>query len=166
MKIRYTARAGGGALRNRAVDEVKAAIASATALGSTRLFSMRHEFPGEWARFQAQTGPRFELAIALRAEHFPFWGRDRLKTVDAVRIVAESSLKAVPSSIDVFDKPTDIPAAAARDSLTKDPGLGNLLAGPLEAIPRPAAPTGDLKLCFATKDLKDVWLAVTWSGTA
>ena len=70
--MRYTAREGGGLLRSGAVANVKSLIDLAQAAGTVRLFSVRHEFPSEWARFLAQTPPgneRFELAFTVRPEH-------------------------------------------------------------------------------------------------
>src|SRR5262249_38841579 len=49
---RNTAREGGGLLRNGAVANLKARIEAAQAAGSVRLFSVRHEFPTEWAKFK------------------------------------------------------------------------------------------------------------------
>ena len=48
---RYTAREAGGLLRNGAVTNLKTQIEEAQAAGSVRLFSMRHEFPTELAKF-------------------------------------------------------------------------------------------------------------------
>jgi hypothetical protein len=167
LHIRYTARPGGGLLRNGAVDNVKTAIEVTEALGSTRLFSMRHEFPTEWAQFQGQApapGDRIELAIKLREEHFPFWSRGRLNSVESVRIVAESAVAPVPASLDLFDKVNDLPAAAKKDTLARDASMGSLLIGGFTNIALPAAPTGELKLFFATKAMKDLWIAVAWSS--
>jgi hypothetical protein len=57
----------------------------------------------------------------------------------------------------------DAAGAANKDSLTKDPGMGNVVhIGRLSKIARPA-PLGDVKLYFDSKAFKDVWLAVAWS---
>jgi hypothetical protein len=166
LHVRYTARPGGGLLRNAAMANVRTAIEVAQAIGSTRLFSMRHEFPSEWAKFLAQTpaaGDRFELAITLRDEHYPFWSRGRLDSVQSLRLLAESAA-APPPTLDVFDKVNDTPTAAAQDTLTRESAFGNLLVGSLAGIPLPASPTGNVRLYFDTKAVKDVWLAVAWSG--
>jgi hypothetical protein len=166
LHVRYTARPGGGLLRNAAMANVRTAIEVAQAIGSTRLFSMRHEFPSEWAKFLAQTpaaGDRFELAITLRDEHYPFWSRGRLDSVQSLRLLAVSAA-APPPTLDVFDKVNDTPTAAAQDTLTRESAFGNLLVGSLAGIPLPASPTGNVRLYFDTKAVKDVWLAVAWSG--
>jgi hypothetical protein len=167
LHVRYTARAGGGLLRNGAVANLKAQIDEATMVGCVRLFSLRHEFPSEWARFQRQTpapGQRFELALTLRPEHYPFWGQERLKQVRRLDVLARSARTPMPASLDVFDQVDDQPAPAKRDSLVKDPALGDLLVGKLAEIALPASPTGQLKLYLGDKELEELWLAVTWGG--
>jgi hypothetical protein len=162
LHMRYTARAGGGLLRNGAMNSVKTAIELAEAFGSTRLLSMRQEFPSEWAKFQAQTlanGERFELAVTLRDEHYPFWSRGRLNSVPSMRVAAEPAAAPVPASIEVFDKVKDVAESPTnKDVLTRDSSLGGLLVAELKNIPRPAKPTADVKLYF-DEALKDVWLS-------
>ena len=53
LHIRYTAREGGELLRQGAVTNLETKIKNAEAAGSVRLFSVRHEFPTEWAKFKA-----------------------------------------------------------------------------------------------------------------
>jgi hypothetical protein len=170
LHIRYTAREGGGLLRKGAVDNLTAAIDAAQAAGSVRLFSVRHEFPSEWAKFLGQVpgaGDRNELAIKLRPEHYPFWSQDRLDSVQRVELFVRSSASLLPPSLAVFGTVRDDPAnATLPDTLAKDPALDNLLTGAFKNIPLPASPTSDLKLYFSTKELADLWIAVTWSGSA
>src|SRR5262249_28877814 len=52
IHLRYTAREGGGLLRNGSVANLKTRIEEAQAMGSVRLFSVRREFPSEWAKFK------------------------------------------------------------------------------------------------------------------
>ena len=152
---------------------LNAAIEAAQAAGSVRLFSMRHEFPTEWAKFQNQTpgaNQRFELALALREEHYPFWSQGRLNSVTRVDILARSTKDPAPANLDVFDKASDLPQAAKKDTVNKDAALGNLLVGKLTGgatgIALPAKPEGELKLFFAdNKAMADLWIAVTWSSS-
>lgn len=167
LHIRYTAREGGGLLRKSALDNLKALTESAQAAGSVRLFSVRHEFPTEWAKFQSQTpgdNQRFALAINLLAEHYPFWSQGRLNSVNGVDILARSTTDPVPASLDVFDKVNDQPPAANHDTLAKDTALGNLLVGKLVKIASPAKPVGELKLFFNDNAMADLWIAVRWSS--
>ena len=169
LHIRYTAREGGALLRKGAMDNLKVLIAAARAAGSVRLFSVRHEFPSEWAKFQTQgANQRFELTLNLREEHYPFWSQGRLDSVTRVDILARST----KDEIHVYDKVNDQPTPAKKDTLAKgsNPALGNLLAGTLSniAVPRNPVgevnPVGELKLFFEHKTMEDLWIMVTWSG--
>ena len=154
LHIRYTARDGGAPLRSAALDHLKEMIDSAQAAGSVRLFSVRHEFPTEWARFKNQASEDdqpYELTLKLRPEHYPFWSQGRLKQVKRLEILARSETGALQVALN----------DGANISLAEDEQLGNLLRGSLtDALP---APTGELKLHFDKRDLSDLWLAVTWS---
>jgi hypothetical protein len=54
LHLRYTAREGGALLRSRADAQLQEAIGDASAPGCVRIFSVRHEFPTEWARSTAR----------------------------------------------------------------------------------------------------------------
>lgn len=166
LHLRYTAREGGGLLRKGAAGELKALVDAGQAVGSVRLFSVRHEFPGEWARFQNQTpgaDQRFELALTLRDEHYPFWSQGRLNSVPRVDLLARSA----EASLEVFDKADKNDATARNETLAKDAARGNLLVGRLTGgatgIALPAKPVGEIKLFFDQRDVADLWIAVTWS---
>jgi hypothetical protein len=164
LHIRYTAREGGGILRNGAIEHVKELIKDAKAVGSVRLFSVRHEFPSDWANFQSQAADanqRFELIVGLRPEHYPIWSQGRLNSIVRVDMLARSTQDPVPGSLDVFEK-ADKNDTAKKGTLVKDAAYGNLLHGPLAAgvLERP---TGELKLFFDDKKISDLWIAVTWS---
>lgn len=165
LHIRYTAREGGGLLRNGAIAHVKELAKEAQAVGSVRLFSIRHEFPSEWAKFQGQTpaaDQRFELIPNLRPEHYPFWSQGRLNGVARVDILARSTQAPVPGSMDIF-KNANKNDTTKNGTLAKDAALGNLLRGALTTDALPAKPNGELKLYTDTKAISDVWVAVTWT---
>ncbi|GIX46747.1 MAG: hypothetical protein KatS3mg131_0958 [Candidatus Tectimicrobiota bacterium] len=167
LHIRYTAREGGTLLRNAAMAQITQLIGEGKAAGSVRLFSVRHEFPTEWHRFKTQTPPagqRYELALTLRPEHYPFWAQGRLNRVSRIDLVARSEKTPVPASIEVADRADGSGAAAKRDFLAKDATLGNLLVGKLAEIPLPDRPTGELKLYFEDAKLRDLWIGVVWTG--
>jgi len=158
LHLRYTAREGGGLLRNGAVDNLKFSIEEAEAVGSVRLFSMRHEFPTEWAKFESvQLGaatPVAELTLDLREEHYPFWSQGRLEALKRVDLYA----KTTKNSVEVSDE-TD--GSGNKDTLFKDTSLDNLRAGRLTNIPLPA-PTGKFRLYFNDNSMEDLWLALAW----
>jgi hypothetical protein len=142
------------------LGNLKVLIQSAQATGSVRLFSIRHEFPTEWAKFQSQTpgaNQRYALTLTLRPEHYPFWSQGRLKSVKRVNILARST----KASLDVSDQND---ATAQKDPLVKDVAFGNLLVGKLINTPLPTKPADTLKLFFDDKTMEDLWIAVTWSS--
>jgi hypothetical protein len=166
LHIRYTAREGGGLLRQGAIDHLEQLIGEAQAGGCVRLFSLRHEFPSEWARFLGQNpdaGGRRELSIKLREEHYPFWFTAKPKAVTRslahIELYARSNATNIPTSLTVFAGPADAPLA---DKLEKLSVLDNLLFGVYKNIPLPPEATGDLKLYFDTKELADLWIVVKW----
>ncbi|MCA9470174.1 MAG: hypothetical protein KC643_32655, partial [Nitrospira sp.] len=127
LHMRYTAREGGGLLRQGAIANLKTTIEDAEASGSVRLFSIRHEFPTEWAQFLTQVpeaGKRYELGLTLREEHYPYWAQGRLKTVKHVEVLVQSPSS---GSVDIFDIPDTTNPAAKKDALSKDTDMGNLL---------------------------------------
>ncbi|MCG3161363.1 MAG: hypothetical protein JMDDDDMK_02531 [Acidobacteria bacterium] len=169
LHFRYTAREGGGLLRNGAVANLKTLIKAAQAVGSARLFSVRHEFPTEWARF---TSPRplpanqlAKLTLTLREEHYPFWSRsddgkpfDETITAQAIELLAKPS-KNTKNTIALFTQPG---GAGPKDELTKDKSLNNIRRGELKNIPLPAKPTGEFTLYFDDNSMDDLWLTLTW----
>jgi hypothetical protein len=169
LHIRYTAREGGGLLRKGAIKNLSDAVDAGQAAGSVRLFPVRHEFPTEWAKFQRQTpgaNQRFELALNLRDEHYPFWSQGHLKSVKRVDILARPTKIPVPASLDVFDKADKADAAAKKDTLVKETTMGNVLIGKFtnaaSGIALPAKPVGELKLYFDDNAIGDLWIAITW----
>ena len=77
LSIRYTARDGGERLRRAAMAALVAMLAEANAAGAGRLFSIRHDFPDNWARFTAvpATAAAFApLELTLEERHYPFSG--------------------------------------------------------------------------------------------
>ncbi|WP_239287689.1 Tc toxin subunit A-related protein [Candidatus Nitrotoga sp. 1052] len=166
LHLRYTARDGGGLLRKEAVKNVAATIEAAQAAGSVRLFSVRHEFPSEWAKFQGQTpgaSQRFELALNLREEHYPFWSQGSLGSVLRMDLLARSTKIPVPVSLDVFDKADQHDATAKKDTLAKDAAMGNLLVSKLSEISLPASPISKVRFFFEQREISDLWIGLTWS---
>jgi hypothetical protein len=75
LQLQYTAREGGVMLRKAARAALEAAMADENILAQSRLISLRHEFPAEWARFLSptdDTAVKQELTVNLPIERFPF----------------------------------------------------------------------------------------------
>jgi hypothetical protein len=161
LHLRYTAREGGVPLRNAAVANLEARIADAQAAGSVRLFSLRHDFPTEWARFKYATPdpgatPKVlaPLTLELRPEHYPYWSGGRLNAVKRADLFARL---AGTGGVDVFP---DGAGTGSKDTLTRDAAL-RLHRTQLQNV-IPAGPTGTFTLHFADNSMDDLWLAVAW----
>lgn len=169
LHIRYTAREAGGLLRNGAIANLTNQINAAKTVGSVRLFSLRHEFPTEWARFKSiKIGgaiPDAELILDIREEHFPYWSKGRLESVkkrvfwkqDSTEVVRET-----PSSGVV----EETPSSSEVEVLTHKPDgttTTATLATPDITLPEtPNKFTLRLKSRFNANSMKDLWLALTW----
>jgi Tc toxin complex TcA C-terminal TcB-binding domain len=173
VHVRYTAREGGELLRAEAKENLKATVEAAQAAGSVRLFSMRHEFPFDWANFQDQTpgaNQRFELKMKLRDEHYPFWSKGRMNDVKRIDVLAESRKSPPAAALDIFDKADRNDVTARKDSIVRDAGMGNLLVGRFTegaaGLRLPPGRVSELKLYVDDRAVDDVWLAVTWGGAS
>ena len=97
LHIRYTAREGGELLRSAAIANLQKQIAAAQTIGSVRLFSIRHEFPTEWAKFRSVTingtTPTAVLSLNLLPQHYPFWAQALLgpSSIKQIQFLAETT---------------------------------------------------------------------------
>jgi hypothetical protein len=159
LHIRYTAREGGDPLRDLAVSNLEDAIGAARTAGSIRLFSLRHEFPTEWARFKSAkpSGPKnlMPLSLTLLPEHYPFWSQGRLGAVLSTSFYAKSAKDLIL---------TDAPDGAGNnDTLVKDESLGGMRSGKLKNVALPA-PTGPWTIYLGDNSLNDLWFALAWGA--
>ena len=157
LHLRYTAREGGGLLKNGAVANLRTRIVEAQAAGSVRLFSVRHEFPTEWAKFKSieiEGETTAVLTLNIKEEHYPFWSKSMLEAVKRLDLFAKTN----KNSVDIADKAD---RTGNNDTLAKDASLGNLCAGKLTNIPLPA-PIGEFSLYFTDNSMEELWLALTW----
>jgi len=83
VHLRYTARDGGGALRNAA----RSAIITPLPRSGVRVLSAAAQFPDAWQAFFSPTGDGQRLDVAIAAQHFP-----ALPTTQQVRITGVSAL--------------------------------------------------------------------------
>jgi Tc toxin complex TcA C-terminal TcB-binding domain len=158
LHIRYTAREAGGLLRNGAITNFKTGIEAAQAIGSVRLFSIRHEFPTEWAKFKnGDVTPLIELIITLKEEHYPFWSKGNVKTIKSVNLFVNSE-----QAVSVSWKAD----GSESQALAKDPSLGNLWAGKLANLPLTLKPISIMNekftLYFSDRSMDNMWLAIAW----
>ncbi len=164
LHVRYTAREGGERLKTAAVQSLQTAINKAHTVGSVCLFSMRHDFPSEWARFKAVSidggTPTAELSVALRPEHYPFWAQGIVGSTPVKSVQFFAEMEPSKTQINLSD------SGGHSDSLVRNPLLGGLLAGRLTKIPLPAAVTDathpPLTVRIDANSMRDLWLAITW----
>jgi len=171
LHIRYTAREGGAPQKAAAVANLQSLISKAQTVGSVCLFSVRHEFPSQWAKFQYSAAtPSAELQLTLVPELYPFWSQAVVagKVPKPVKLLGVEFLAQMlptnkASTVNINDK-ADLSGNA--DALTKNPAMGNLLAGSLNKIALPAAVTDGthppLTLYFDDNSMEDLWMAITW----
>lgn len=127
LHVRYTAREGGGQLRQQALAELTDAI-NAIALaggnaGLARLISPRHDFPTAWQRFLSPpaAAPQQLLTMELGEERFPlvFQGRGISINGFDVQVKVRPAFAATHNagtlrlSLDAGVGPSDAPAALA-----------------------------------------------------
>jgi hypothetical protein len=158
LHLRYTAREGGDILKQGAVANLSNCIKEAQAAGTVRLFSIRHEFPTEWAKFKAVeikgNVKTAELALDLRNEHYPFWSQGRLGNIGPVALFAK-----INKDLRIYSQADGNENNENIDTLTTP--LGELRWGSLEKN-KPGSPTGPLALYFDDNSMEDLYLAVTW----
>ena len=160
LHVRYTAREGGDLLKAAAIQNLNDQIKHHQTIGSICLFSIRHEFPSKWAKFQSVmiggSIPTAELSLTLTQDLYPFWAQEPV--VKAVQFFAET---ASTTPINVTD------GKGNGDTLVSNPLLGNLLAGSLTKIPLPLAVTGPahpFNLFFDNNSMQDLWIGIKWGN--
>lgn len=164
LHVRLTAREGGKPLRDAAMDALKTRIDAGTASGSVRLFSVRDEFPAEWAKFlstPANANGKFELGIKLREEHFPLWSKGRLGPMKGMQLWVRREEEAPRSPLQVR-LVADENTAFSLDGATSD----LLVSGAVSVSELPGLATGEHKIEFSDRALRDLWVAVRWASTS
>lgn len=160
LHIRYTAREGGDPLKSGAKAQILAELDANQAAGASRLFSVRHEFPGAWEALRtrpASAEGQHELVLPIREEHFPYWSKGRVRQLRRVDLLARSSAV----TLEVAAIPDDEDAESATATLAKDAQLGEILVGKLSSVEN-LSPIGELRLSLDSNELEDLWLLVNW----
>src|SRR5712664_4585255 len=157
LHIRYTAREGGDLLRKQAVANTKKLLAEAKAAGSSRLFSVRHEFPGERAKIKqvpiSGATDYAELSFELLEEHYPFWSRGSSEQVHQLDLFAKSK-KAVKVKAPEKAVKVKVPAGTVEDALGGQ--LSDLRVGRLSNVPLPT-PTGKVTWLLSDNTMSDLF---------
>jgi hypothetical protein len=163
LHLRYTAREGGGLLRNGAVTNLEDRIKEAQAAGSVRLFSMRREFTTAWAKFKSikieDATTAAELAFKIQNKHFPYWSQGRLGAIKEVELFAE---KAEPSTkIETITPTGSVEITTHKSEGGEDKETPSDLTN--IALPQPPDKfTVEFTLSFADNKMEDLWLVLPW----
>lgn len=124
-------------------------IDDAQTTGSTQLFSIRHDFSTEWAKFKNEPAGDATLTITLRDEHFPFWSKGHLGAVKQASLFAKTT-----SNLTV-----GLAGGAAGDKVPfDDVGLGPVKGCTLKKTP--TKPTDAFALDLSGNSVDDLWLLI------
>ncbi|MDH3445270.1 MAG: toxin, partial [Deltaproteobacteria bacterium] len=74
LHIRYTARQGGALLRQKDVEHLRTLVEDANTSGLVQLFSLKHDFPGEWHRFSMPESAA-DFTATVKQDYFPYFTR-------------------------------------------------------------------------------------------
>ncbi len=151
LRISYTAEEDSG-YRDKVEAATGVLLTQLQAQPLKRLFSLRHEFPTEWARFKntpANADGYVGLTVTLRPEQYPFWTQGLLNTVKSAALVPETSGAGLVIAAD----------AAGTTSLLAS-GTGYDLGASA-----PATPTSPVTIYIKDPNgaLDELWLLVEWS---
>lgn len=178
LHVRYTARDGGDRLRQQAALHLERSLAE---LAPVRLFSIRHEFPTEWARFKSKEGSN-DLILGFKTEHYPIWtrgtgpkskrGQSAVDFASEVILFASKSGTEKGSPTPVAVQTSDAEDRPCEATLVFNPNKENLLMGSLR-LTKPAAPTDRIKMnakgewtLHLDSAVEDLWIAVAWGASS
>jgi hypothetical protein len=153
LTIRYTARPGAPQAT------VSPAVATWLQANSTQLFSVRHEFPSEWARFQRTQlipGQIVNLSFELKDEHFPYRMQGSFSNAHSVHLFGRT--KAQQIGVELVRGTTSV------GKTTLANGEGVIVPPPQSGTPGNFDPRGSFELRFDTNALEDLWVVVDWSA--
>jgi Tc toxin complex TcA C-terminal TcB-binding domain len=91
LHVRYTAREGGALLGRTATSELRQMLTEAGRADLALFFSLRHDFPTEFAAFladQVATGP---ITLQLRKDYFPYMVQGFGLRVEAIELYAPAA---------------------------------------------------------------------------
>jgi hypothetical protein len=168
LHLHYTSRDGGDILKNAAIASFNLMQSGflnidGISIPHSRLFSLRHDFPNEWVRFQSQIHSdeqRNYLNLTLRQEHYPFWSIGKINGLQNIKLFVKSNEFSESDTMEVFDS-ADRNSDTHKDILNKESELGDLFVGEFENMNLPE-PMGSFNLCFETNKISDLWLLVEW----
>ncbi len=168
LHMQITARQAGGLLQVKAGDSIARRLKEGTMAGCVRLFSLRHDFPTEWARFKAakpaNPGEFVGMAVELTEGHYPFWTRGQIAEVVSTKLLVAVEPAFGAAALEVAGKVA--PAEGEKDTLAKDAETGLLSGDFSKGSPSAGGagwkPIGAVPIFFASNAISDAWLALEW----
>lgn len=124
LHIRYTARDGGAHLGALATKELAQALTDASTSSLTLFFSLRHDFPTEWAAFVNGKG---DLQIPLRKSFFPYLAQTGPVTIHGLLLCAPGKNGLASLTIGVPDSLFDAINGASETATLTVPVDGKVL---------------------------------------
>lgn len=124
LHLRYTARQGGTPQWDKAVEHMKELVGEANEAGLALLFSLKHDFPTEWHRFNTGTN---NFVATVKRDHFPYFTQGKEITIDGLQVhaIQDGKLRSVT--------PQGLTLAAFTEML-KDEGAFELSLAPDGAV--------------------------------
>jgi Tc toxin complex TcA C-terminal TcB-binding domain len=153
LHMRYTSREGGQLLKDEAVKNLNRLSGLP---GTVRLFSIRHEFPTEWAKLIA--APTSQVTITLREQHYPFWSQVRRRT-SGLKVVAFARPATVGASIQFTSGNVGWQPESPDSIRLAENSESQLLSATVRR--KLVAPTGPVSFSLDAP-VDDLWLAVNW----
>jgi len=105
FQVRYTARQGGGQLKDKSVDQIENLVTDVNVAGLALLFSLKHDFPTEWHRFVTGTG---DFQTQIERFHFPYFLEGKDVEIKSLELLDDKLQKITPAGIDYTDMSTKI----------------------------------------------------------
>jgi len=166
LHIRYTARQGGSLLGGKATEHLEELVGEANGTGRTLLFSLKHDFPSEWAKFKSvkkvgDAATAAELSFDIREEHFPYWSQGRLEAIKRLDLFAKKAKDS--TEIETLEPNGNVEITTHEpDGGENKETLDNLTN---IALPQPPDNfTLKFTLSFDDNSMEDLWLALAWGG--
>lgn len=161
--ISYTARQAGGLLKTGAIDNLRKLIA---AQGTTRMFSLKYEFPTEWHNFISGSAVNnfFPLTFDIKESHYPYWSRGFTNKVKEIELHAISDNPVTVTTPADTNKTFQL---VENPELTRDiyPGKKQKIqTKKWDQVALPASPKGTISLLLDRKDISDIWVMMRWSN--
>ena len=100
LHVRYTAREGGGQLRDGAVENIGSLVGDVISSDLALLLSLPHDFPSEWHQF---TSGSANFTTMVKREYFPYFTQGKGITINAIKLytVNDEKLSAeTPAGLD------------------------------------------------------------------